>query len=542
MAIQFTLRAKLIAAMVVSIAILLTVSIAGLVNNEHLANVALDVAEVRLPRVDLVIEADRDMQQAVVAERSLLFIPAGTPRFNDLQKVHEENIGQAIQRASKFATLAKNSTADPEVEEFKKRHALWADASRRVVKLAATDHDAAVELSFGDADAKFESARELLDKLTEKELVKAQELAKQGEEVVETSRYMIMSLAGFGLLISLLIAIAFPRLVVRPINLLTARLIDMASGEGDLTVRLDARRRDELGKLAMAFNSFVEKIQDLIREVSGSTSQVASAAEELQVVATDASDYIQKQSLETDQVATAVTEMTATIQEVARNADQAAVSAREVDTQAGEGRKMVSETIERIDRLAAAVERAGEVIHRLEEDSQNIGTVLDVIRGIAEQTNLLALNAAIEAARAGEQGRGFAVVADEVRTLAGRTQKSTSEIQEMIERLQSAANEAVAAMKTGQEEAEATVGQAAKTSESLDAVTRAVSAISEMNQQIATAAEEQSAVSSEIDKNVSNISHIGEQTAESARQTASSGTQLAQLAEQLQMLVGRFRI
>jgi methyl-accepting chemotaxis protein len=233
--------------------------------------------------------------------------------------------------------------------------------------------------------------------------------------------------------------------------------------------------------------------------------------------------------------------MAATSQEVARNTAAAANAARQADSETQAGREVVNQAIDAIDHLAQEVVSAADVIHRLEAESGKIGTVLDVIRGIAEQTNLLALNAAIEAARAGEQGRGFAVVADEVRTLATRTQESTQEIQKMIERLQTGAKSAVQVMEQGRSKAQVSVQQAARAGTSLDTIATAVSAISDMNAQIASAAEEQGAVAEEINRNITNISQIANQTASGAEQTATASAELAKLAARLQTHVGRFK-
>ena len=235
-------------------------------------------------------------------------------------------------------------------------------------------------------------------------------------------------------------------------------------------------------------------------------------------------------------------EMTATVQEVASHAAHAAEAATSARDEAQGGQRVVSANIDAIQRLADEVMQTAELINRLAEDSNAIGTVLDVIRGIAEQTNLLALNAAIEAARAGEQGRGFAVVADEVRTLAQRTQESTSEIQDMIERLQAGARNAVEAMEKGRAGAESSVRQAVTAGESLQAINQAVAAISDMNLQIATAAEEQSAVAEEINRNITTINMVADETAVGAEQTAEASQELARLAMNLQRIVSQFRV
>ncbi|MCU7922437.1 MAG: methyl-accepting chemotaxis protein, partial [Candidatus Thiodiazotropha sp. (ex Dulcina madagascariensis)] len=270
--------------------------------------------------------------------------------------------------------------------------------------------------------------------------------------------------------------------------------------------------------------------------------QLASAAEETSVVTAQTTAGINQQHTETDQIATAINQMNATVHDVAQNAVHAAEATRNADASSEEGKKVVDKTIEAINQLATEVEQAAKVIHELEQETENIGSVLDVIKSIAEQTNLLALNAAIEAARAGEQGRGFAVVADEVRTLAGRTQQSTQEIEEMISRLQTGANKAVQVMETGKTKTLVGVEQAAAAGKALETINAAVESINNMNTQIASAAEEQSSVTEEINRNITNISQVAEQTSSGAAQTAQASDDLARLAEQLKGLVAQFKV
>jgi methyl-accepting chemotaxis protein len=312
--------------------------------------------------------------------------------------------------------------------------------------------------------------------------------------------------------------------------------------DGDLTVRVNLSARDEMSMIAQRFNSMAEKFNALIQQIISASTQLATASEEVSSVATESASNVEQQRHETDQVATAINEMTATVLEVASNATSAAGAATNADNEAKGGKSVVESTSRVISQLASEIENAANVIKELEQNSETIGGVLDVIKGIAEQTNLLALNAAIEAARAGEQGRGFAVVADEVRTLASRTQESASEIETMIEKLQSGSHNAVEVMEKSREQAQAGVEQANEAGESLEAITRAVATINEMNTQIASAAEEQSAVAEEINKNITSISQISEQTANGSEQTTSSANELARLASALQDLVGQFKI
>jgi methyl-accepting chemotaxis protein len=353
-----------------------------------------------------------------------------------------------------------------------------------------------------------------------------------------------------GMSLALLIVVAvgilgvfgLSRMITGPIRQVTARLREIAEGEGDLSRRLPAEGHNELAELARTFNLIVERIHAMVKEVAGVSTHLAAAAEELSLTSGETSEQVRHQLSETDQVATAIHEMTATVEEVARHAADAARAAQETDREAEAGSRVVEQAIAAIEALAHEVESAGQVIARLSDDSREIGAVLDVIRGVAAQTNLLALNAAIEAARAGEQGRGFAVVADEVRTLASRTQDSIQDIQGKIERVQSGSAGAVAVMEQGRVRAGEGVEQARQAGESLRAIAAAIARINDMNTQIASAAEEQSAVAEEINRNIQSMSQSVSQISDGAMQAASASGELARLAASLQDSSGRFRI
>ncbi|MGB9090550.1 MAG: methyl-accepting chemotaxis protein [Pseudomonas farsensis] len=342
------------------------------------------------------------------------------------------------------------------------------------------------------------------------------------------------------LLVGVLAAFIITRQITRPLRETLDAVEKIAAG--DLTQNLRVTRRDELGVLQQGIARMGTTLRELIGGIRDGVTQIASAAEELSAVTEQTSAGANSQKVETDQVATAMHEMAATVQEVARNAEQAAMAATNADTEARNGDKVVGEAISQIERLATEVNRSTEAMNLLQQESQKIGSVMDVIKSVAEQTNLLALNAAIEAARAGEAGRGFAVVADEVRGLAQRTQQSTEEIEGLIASLQQGTQQVADVMSGSRSLTDSSVELARKAGGSLDSITRTVSNIQSMNQQIAAAAEQQSAVAEEISRSILNVRDVSEQTASASDETAASSIELARLGGHLQTLVSKFRV
>jgi len=364
------------------------------------------------------------------------------------------------------------------------------------------------------------------------------------ESVQSSSHALFMGMIIGGIVLVLLL-ISTPliiRMISGNLSQVVTSLKEMAAGGGDLTKRLESHSTDELGDLVLWFNRFVEQLQKVVSELKDSSIQLSTSSSEVTTITEQSSQQISRQESETELVATAVNEMAATVQEVASHANNAATATQEADQEAKAGRQVVTDTVDAIDALADGIDDAAQVIQKLESDSQQIGTVLDVIRGIADQTNLLALNAAIEAARAGDQGRGFAVVADEVRTLASRTQQSTQEIDQMIERLQHGSRNAVTAMDASREQAQKLVGQAAQAGESLQTITQAVGNIADMNLQIASATEEQSSVAAGIDQSIVIIRDISVEAAQGANQAHDSSQQMVELANKVQSLVNQFKV
>ncbi|KAE9650281.1 methyl-accepting chemotaxis protein [Pseudomonas sp. PB105] len=354
------------------------------------------------------------------------------------------------------------------------------------------------------------------------------------------AKYLLLLATVLALIFGLVAAWAITRQIIIPLDQTLQVAERVASG--DLSHNLTSLRQDELGQLQRAMQSMTVGLRELIGGISEGVTQIASAAEQLSAVTEQTSAGVNSQKVETDQVATAMNEMAATVQEVARNAEEASEAAAAADQQAREGDKVVGEAIAQIERLATEVGNSTVAMGDLKRESDKIGSVLDVIKSVAQQTNLLALNAAIEAARAGEAGRGFAVVADEVRSLAQRTQKSTEEIEELIAGLQSGTQQVATIMDNSRNLTDSSVELTRRAGSALENITRTVSTIQAMNSQIATAAEQQSAVAEEINRSVLNVRDVSEQTAAASEETAASSTELARLGTHLQALVGRFRV
>jgi len=331
------------------------------------------------------------------------------------------------------------------------------------------------------------------------------------------------------------------RSILLPLNSTSKALVNLSEGEGDLTQTLLASGKDEVTVLVTAFNNFVRKIKDTVVKVEEVGKSVNISSRELSEITDTNKQQLESQHMETVQVSTAVNQMSATVLDIASNAEKAALAAKQADTEAQEGMLAMQDTTKAIQVLASNVSSATSVISQLEAESQSIGSVIEVIKSIAEQTNLLALNAAIEAARAGEQGRGFAVVADEVRVLASRTQEATEEINKIIGKLQTQSVKAVQVMDENSENTKETMDKVNNAAKSLNTIVTSINEISDMNIQIASAAEQQSAAASEIDQSIVRIASLADESFKSGNQVAESSVSLASLGEQLDSLIDTFK-
>lgn len=468
------------------------------------------------------VDVSKQIQQARFQVRGYTF--SGNPDF-------EKNATAAIDEAIVGVNTLAGDVSSQYIPQLQKAN------------LALKGYRAAVG-QYRDAQQVSRQALEKMTGLGQQLLDVSDQLSISQNAKRDADSSQAQSTLGIATIVALILGVLAAWVITRQITVPLGQTLVAVErvASGDLTHNLSVDRRDELGQLQGSIQRMTVGLRELISGIGEGVTQIASAAEELSAVTEQTSAGVNSQKVETDQVATAMHQMTATVQEVARNAEEASEAAVAADLQAREGDKVVNEAIAQIERLATEVGHSTEAMAELKRESDKIGSVLDVIKSVAQQTNLLALNAAIEAARAGEAGRGFAVVADEVRSLAQRTQKSTEEIEELISGLQNGTRQVATIMDNSRELTVSSVELTRRAGSSLESITRTVSAIQSMNQQIAAAAEEQSATAEEINRSVLNVRDVSEQTSAASEETAASSVELARLGSHLQALVGRFRV
>ncbi|WP_396586746.1 methyl-accepting chemotaxis protein [Bermanella sp. R86510] len=492
-----------------------------------------------IPAVQLVLNADRDLYQAQIAERTIALGQPSQAR----EQAHQENIQQVEDRLKQILNMEVRPKAKELAQKFLTEFTAWRPNSNDIVADAMAGNAAsAAERSMGSARDEFEAMRGTLDQLgellgQEAEALQAEATVIKNEAVVEATILVIIALG-----VTLAIAILFPRIIVKPISKLTRVLRELASGKGDLTIVIPVMGKDEIGTLSNTFNEFLQGLRELIRETQGVSAEVKSASQHLTSGVRDTKEVSDKYAASMDMVATANQEMGSAIQEVSSNSQEVSNQAKNADGMVRQVAADYGQAMNEIADLVDNVNHSAEVIKKLETETANIESVLDVIKAIAEQTNLLALNAAIEAARAGEQGRGFAVVADEVRTLASRTQESTGDINNMIETLRSGVSQAVTSMTQGQEKAEQTVAKAKQSQHDFDQVSEVLVSITDSIMQVASAIEEQTSVIDEINSNLHGAKELSERGQESTELIASSVDNLSDQASVLNDRTGSFKV
>lgn len=616
---------KLASIFVFSTVILFVVGYLGYSGMNELNNTSMYLGKNRTKVVDLTLQVDRDLQQALVAERSLMFAEQGSPYFNQLFADHEDNIVQVEERWTEVKSLLSQAELVELANSFDKAFSDWKATTDNIVSLIKTgDEDAIADaqvLSMGQGAKSFDYAREFINTLTERiEKNIDEEIALADSEHSSSTNLIIMSLL-FGTIITIIAGIYFSRVIAIPIKKLDGAASKVAAGDtdvslkvtsndeigrltnsfnvmvqniknsmseanhkseiankaaedanvareeiqayqeylsrntkiltaemgkfahGDLTVQVTPEKPDdEIGKLFLSFNEAVlnihnmmAKVMEVVSATANSSSQISSSSEEMAAGA-------QEQSAQTTEVASAVEQMTTTILETTKNAGVASGEAKTAGDLAAEGGHVVENTVKGMNRISEVVAKAAATVKDLGKSSDKIGAIVQVIDDIADQTNLLALNAAIEAARAGEQGRGFAVVADEVRKLAERTTKATKEIASMITTIQKETGGAVQSMDEGTEEVEKGTELANQAGEALKKIIESSNRVVDVVNQVATASEEQSSAAEQISKNIEAISTVTQQSAAGTQQIARASEDLFKLTDNLQSLISQFRI
>lgn len=447
----------------------------------------------------------------------------------------------------KIADYEKLVSLDREREAYQNLKGLWADykndISRQFLALEQSgQHDAATKFLMTTGSDKLNAMVPEITTILDENNKYAQKIQSEFISGASAANYSLIAFLLFAVFLGVVAAVIVGRAIIYPLRLIGKQAEFMSAGELNHSLDQSAFAQDEIGKLAIQFGHMQTNVQTLVQNVSSGIDQLTTAAEEMSTAAQQSSAGVQKQLHDVEMLATAIHELQATVQDVSHSCSDASNAASGASHDANEGVKIVTDAVASTERVAVEMKKASEIAVSLEENSRNIGSVLDVIRGIAEQTNLLALNAAIEAARAGEQGRGFAVVADEVRTLAKRTQDSTEQVQKIIEQLQISANEARQTMDSSQKQIQETVIKARNAGSTIDRVGHSVLSMADRNNQIATAAEEQNSVTESLNKHVISIQDAAIEVSSGAEQTAAACNSLSQLSINLGFLVSRYKL
>ncbi|MCG8518004.1 MAG: methyl-accepting chemotaxis protein [Pseudomonadales bacterium] len=496
-----------------------------------------------LPAISLALNGDRDLYQALVAQMAYVNTRADGRDASGHQDSFNENSDQALERLQLAADRLDSPQSQQLMRGFESAFEQWFGTARKTMTLADQGQiREAQTLLRTTSSQQFDTLRNYYDEvglLADEQASATTTAAIAQGNANNTLALMVTAVA---LLISGGLSVLFARSILVAVRRLRHRFDDIAEGKGDLTRRIPVERQDDLGKLAVSFNQVLDNLQSMVRSIKELAEQLGQDAQHLSGQVSDNDSSVGQQTDAINQVATAINQLHSAIQEVAGNAAHATEATREAKASGDEGANQVRASSDQVQRLVSQIGNAVEVIQRLAKDSDNISSVLDVIRGIAEQTNLLALNAAIEAARAGEQGRGFAVVADEVRTLAGRTQSSTEDIQKMISTLQSGVAEVVEVMETSSQQAADTETLASAAEAALSTNVQALERISDINLSVASATEQQTLVVDEINRNVTQVSELADAGAGRSREISQISQDVAQHAKNLSEEVRRFRI
>ena len=519
--------------------LLVGLGIFSYVQMQHLRAAEQNIELNSLPSVQVV----DDIQIALLHARleSIRMLASSEPEAHRIAVTNTEEAIKTLEENTE-RYRANFISGEQERAEFNHANGLMNDyiaGLRKIMTLDTSDHDEALRLANNEQAQRASAYQEVLTQLRQQNARDAAKSGEQATSVYHSSISVLISVVVVALILTIILAYSLTRSIVAPITTSLSLAEEIAAG--DLTRELDVRGSDEAARLMHALNQMSGNLRGTIREISGASSQLSTAAVEMTSITESADKTLQQQNSEIEQAATAVNEMSAAVEEVARNATSTSEAAQQSSVAADQGNVKVSETLNAMHSLTRLVESSSEQVLQLATQAQDISQVLSVIRAIAEQTNLLALNAAIEAARAGEQGRGFAVVADEVRALAHRTQTSTQEIEQMITGIQAGSTAAVESMRKSTAEVYSTQNTAEEAGRSLRQITESVLEINDRNLHIATASEQQAHVARDVDRSLTSIRNLSIQTSEGTQQTLTASNELSRLAVNLNELVLRFK-
>ena len=537
---------KLISSFVVVSLIMIFIGYYGIAGMRAINKNVEKIVSKNMPSLEHLLSIDRDIHKALVAERSMIFASVTSDLYRELISTHQTALQYSQYSLDEYSKIAQTEEEKTLLSEFQVAVAEWKKLTQNAVDARSSDtregRSKAIDLTFGIGKQKFDVMRGILGQLIDINTKMAEKTKIASHKTFSSSFMMLSVVILIGVVLGMGLGYLISRIITKSLSQIVAMLKDVAEGEGDLTKRLEVNSKDEIGDVARWFNTFIDKLHGIITSIANSTHQLASASEELSASSSQITSGTEKQRAQTEQMATSMEEMSATVMDIAKNANEAAESSKSATEKANKGGEIVKNTVEGMNKIADAVKESAGTIEALKNSSEQIGEIISVIDDIADQTNLLALNAAIEAARAGEQGRGFAVVADEVRKLAERTTKATKEIADMIKSIQADTGGAVSSMEAGSKEVESGVKLTHEAGESLKQIVAEVQKVTDMVQQIATSTEQQSTASEEISSNVESVSTVVKETSSSIQESNHAVQELSRLATELNEIVDQFKL